>query len=103
MIKVKRKKGRAQIRFGSELTIYHAEVIHTELAPLLRECDELEFKLGEVAEIDTAGVQLLLVSKRAMADRGGELRLSDHSAAVVEAFDLYQLHGHFGDPVVLSH
>jgi anti-anti-sigma factor len=76
-----------------ELSIYRA----AELKPLvLAAVDERveAFDLAEVTEIDTAGVQLLLLARREAAARGRTLQLSGASPAVRSAFALLELDGH---------
>ena len=53
-------------------------------------------------ELDTAGVQLLAWIKQEAKRRGKPLTLSAHSPAVVEVFDLLQVAGLFGDPILLA-
>lgn len=85
-----------------EFSIYRA----AELKPVILQAVEaspvLEIDLSGVAEFDTAGVQLLLLAKRVAADKGHELRLVRHSAAVVDVLQLLDLAAHFGDPLVVA-
>jgi anti-anti-sigma factor len=76
-----------------ELSIYRA----AELKPLmLAALDDrvAGFDLSEVTEIDTAGVQLLLLARREAAARGLALRLASASPAVRSAFALLELDSH---------
>ncbi|MBG7619154.1 STAS domain-containing protein [Herbaspirillum sp. AP02] len=52
--------------------------------------------LAGVDEIDTAGIQLLLLLRRELAERGRQLEIGAYSPAVVAALDLLQLHERFG-------
>lgn len=84
-----------------EMTIYRAvELKQTLLAALERE-GRLEIDLSGVAEIDSAGVQLLMLTRRSAQERGRELRLVHHSHAVLEVFELFGLGACFGDPLVI--
>jgi len=47
-------------------------------------------------------VQLLMLAKREANAAGRTLRLVGHSRAVLEAFELLDLAGHFGDPILLA-
>lgn len=85
-----------------EMTIYTAAQLKPVLLALLDECHAAELDLSQVAEIDTAGMQLLLLAKREAARAGKELRLVGHSAAVVDALDLCNLTADFGDQVILT-
>ena len=57
--------------------------------------------LSAVTELDTAGVQLLMLAKRTAQKQQGQLRLVGHSAAVLEVFDLLHLAAYFGDDLVI--
>jgi anti-anti-sigma factor len=52
---------------------------------------DLELDLHEVSELDTAGLQLLLLGRREAARRGLRLVLVDPSPAVTRAFALVNL------------
>ena len=54
-----------------------------------------------MSEIDSAGVQLLMLAKREAQARGGELHLCGHSPAVLDVFELLDLAAFFGDPLVM--
>lgn len=85
-----------------ELTIYHAHYAKQRLLELVHHHQDIEIDLSGVSEIDTAGLQLLLLAKRDGAALSRQLRYQKHSAAVVEILDLYDLTAPFGDPVLLS-
>lgn len=84
------------------MTIYTAAQIKESLLSTMEGCAELEMNLGQVSEIDTAGLQLLALAKREAADRNKPLHFVAHSQAVLDMLDLCNLAGAFGDPVVLS-
>jgi len=89
------------LRIEGELTIYRAAELKNTLLAAVAEHDTLDIDLSAVTEFDTAGVQLLLVAKRAAAARQHTLRLVGHSAPVIDVFELLDLSSHFGDPIVL--
>ena len=86
----------AALRIEGELTIYHAAELKQMLLPLPSGNDAIELDLSRVSEIDSAGVQLLLLARREASRAGREWRLGATSPAVDEAFALLDLHGHFG-------
>jgi anti-anti-sigma regulatory factor len=96
----KRKDGKAAI--SETLTIYDAAAGKQALLDVLDGVAELEIDLSAVTEIDTAGVQLLVMLKRAATKAGKKLRLVAHSPASLEVLDRYNLVAYFGDPVVIS-
>lgn len=83
------------------LTIYEAPALKAQLMAAVAEGRHLELDLAQVGEIDTSGVQLLLLAKREAAARGLNLGLVNHSAAVREVLDFLNLVGYFGDPLVI--
>lgn len=89
--------GRAAL--SGELTIYTAAAIKSRLGELLGEQASIEIDLAGVAEIDTAGLQLMLMLKR---KPGAEVSFVHHSSAVLRLVDLANLAGTLGDPVLIS-
>lgn len=84
-----------------ELTIYTAAELKGRLLEALAAPEPLEIDLSQVSEIDTAGLQLLMLAKREAAARGTSLTLTGHSHAVIECLDLCNLTAAFGDQVVI--
>lgn len=81
-----------------ELTIYRAEELCATLKAALAAGNDLEVNLGDVTEMDSAGVQLLIAAKRAATAMQREMRLVEHSPAVREVFDILDLGFHLGVP-----
>ena len=90
------------LALAGELTIYRAAELKAELLEAVRRDAELEIDLSGVTELDTCGVQLLMLAKRCAQEQGGSLRLTGHSPAVLDAFELFDLAGWFGDPLVMA-
>lgn len=90
------------LRIDGELSIYRAAELKPVLLQAVESSPVLEIDLSGVVEFDTAGVQLLLLAKRCATERGHELRLVRHSAAVVDVLQLLDLAAHFGDPMVVA-
>lgn len=85
-----------------ELTIFTASERKNRLLDFLKSDDELEINLSKVSEIDTAGLQLLILIKREAAKTGKTLRLVMHSKPVLEILELTRLSQSFGDQIVLA-
>lgn len=87
------------LRLEGELTIFRAMELKSMLLaePLPQEID-----LAGVTEIDTAGVQLLLLAKKTAQTQQQDLHLVGHSAAVLEVFELLNVAAFFGDPLVMA-
>ncbi|MDY7572749.1 STAS domain-containing protein [Actimicrobium sp. CCI2.3] len=91
------------MRIDGELTIYRADEIKSLLMAALAKPGDLELDLSGVSDIDTAGLQLLMLAKKTSLAGATALHLTRHSAAVAEVFELLDLTGYFGDPLVLPH
>lgn len=85
-----------------EITIYTALALKERLLAPLDQCAEMKIDLTGVSEIDSAGLQLLVLAKNEARVRGRNLSISGHSPAVLEVLDLCNLEGFFGDPVLIG-
>lgn len=85
-----------------ELTIYTAAEQKTSLLAFLNSDNELELNLAQISELDTAGLQLLILLKREAAQSGKLLRFVMHSKVVLDILELTRLTSAFGDQVVLA-
>lgn len=85
-----------------ELTIYTAAKEKANLVAFLATGDDLEINLANVEEIDTAGLQLLIMIKREAARQNKKLSFVLHSQAVLDILELANLSTIFGDQLVLS-
>ena len=101
MVNVERIDNGCKVRIAGEMTIYTAAEMKAPLLAPLQDCAELEVDLAQVSEIDTAGLQLLVLAKRESLKQGRRLRLVGHSDAVMEVLDMCGMAGFFGDPVVI--
>ncbi len=96
------KRAHRKIAIGGPMTIYEAREHKRALLQALGRGAELEVDLSGVTELDTAGIQLLVLAKREAARASKVMRLTAHSQASLDAIDLYNLGGYFGDPVLIS-
>jgi len=84
-----------------DLTIYHAAAHKACLLEALAAYDSVELDLSRIGEMDTAGVQLLILFKREAQKLGKACRLVGHSPAVREVIDFLHLAAWLGDPMVI--
>jgi len=84
------------ITVSGELTIYTASEWRDRLIGEMAGTDDIRLQLAEVAEIDSAGLQLLLAAKRLANSEGRQLELANPSAAVRGLFDLVRLNEQLG-------
>ena len=89
----------ARLALEGELTIYVAAETKARLANAMLSADRLEIDLSGITEIDTAGLQLMLLAKRNI---GKDVVFVNHSPAVLRLLDLANLGSVLGDPLVLS-
>jgi anti-sigma B factor antagonist len=83
------------LRVEGEFTIYRAAELKRALLPLPAGTGPVELDLAEVTEIDTAGIQLLLLARREAIAAGRTARLVASSPAVDEALRLLDVQSLF--------
>lgn len=100
--KVNNNDGVLQVSIQDDMTIYNARSLKETLLGYCHSgTQELQLDLSAVTEIDSAGLQLLLLLKAEAQKRGFTLCLLRHSVAVIEVFELLKLGMYFGDPIVI--
>ncbi|WP_373990083.1 STAS domain-containing protein [Duganella sp. BuS-21] len=90
-----------RISIDGELNIYRAADLKVTVLEALRKTRVLEIDLSGVTELDTAGLQVLMLAKQAAAADQRELRLLQHSPAVLDIFEMLDLGAFFGDAVLI--
>ena len=101
MAKAKSDQRHQSITINEDMTIYNAAIQKSMLLDTLADCEELDLDLSQVSEMDTAGFQVLLLTKREAIKTNKTVRLTAHSKAVTELLDLYNMGSYFGDPMVI--
>lgn len=94
----------ATLAIRGEFTIFTAQALKEALLTAITSAagnDEITIDLSEVSEMDTAGLQLMLMAKREAVALGKRLRFVRHSDEVLELIDLCDLAGEFGDPLLI--
>jgi anti-sigma B factor antagonist len=87
------------LRIEGELTIFRA----MELKPVLLAVPPVdEVDLSGVTDLDTAGVQLLMLAKKTALAEQRDIKLVAHSPAVLEVFELLNVAAYFGDHLVMD-
>lgn len=90
-----------RISIDGEMNIYRAADLKVTVLEALRKTRVLEIDLSGVTELDTSGLQVLMLAKQAAAADQRELRLLQHSPAVLEIFEMLDLGAFFGDAVLI--
>lgn len=93
--------GTSRLVVDGPLTIYNAVELKEQLISSVRGHSKLEMDLSCVAEVDTAGFQLLVLAKHESQRINHSLSITGHSDPVRELVDFYGMVGFFGDPVVI--
>jgi anti-sigma B factor antagonist len=101
-IRTKKRKGISILHIEGDMTISTAVALKKELMKHIAKPCEREIDLSEVSEMDSAGIQLLILAKRDATKHNTPLRLTSHSRAVLEVMDTYNLAAYFGDPILIS-
>lgn len=82
----KKRDRKNQLEIGGELTIYVAAELKEKIAALLNGDDAIEIDLSQIGEIDSAGLQLLLLARRECAQREKPIVFSNPSEAVLDCW-----------------
>jgi len=88
-----------QLVLDGELTIYDAAELKDLLLERLHASSTLTVDLSGVTELDTAGVQLMLMLQHESAALGKTLQWKKHSAHVSQVLALLNLGSTLGEPV----
>lgn len=91
----KKKNAVTKLALDGELTIYTAAELKEKIAGALQAELPIEIDLSQIGEIDTAGLQLLLLAKRECATRNKAIEFSQPSQAVLDTLQLCGLSDEF--------
>jgi anti-sigma B factor antagonist len=80
------------------MTFARALELRDGMLGALAQPSPIELDLSDVTEIDSAGVQLLLLAKKAATTSDKQLQLIGQSTAVRRVLELLRLDTHFGEP-----
>ncbi|MBS1196391.1 MAG: putative binding protein (contains domain) [Proteobacteria bacterium] len=97
------KKSNVQrIVVDKDMTIYNVAVFKKQWLEALNQTSVLELDLSQVAEIDTAGIQLLILTKREAQLLARTMAIVAHSPAVSDIIDFCNMAAYFGDPLLIQ-
>ncbi|HEY5802049.1 MAG TPA: STAS domain-containing protein [Burkholderiaceae bacterium] len=85
-----------RLRIEGDMTVYRAPELKATLLAALGGGDACELDLSAVADIDSAGVQLLALAQQAAKREGVALSIGAISQPVAQALALFDLAAHFG-------
>jgi anti-anti-sigma factor len=87
--------GLCRLQIEGDMTIYQAAEMMEKFLPCWRDYREFELNLSGVGEMDSAGIQLLLVFDRKSEGSGRKACLLDPPEAVSEVLNIYRLDHRF--------
>lgn len=90
---------RCCLAIDGEATIYSVAELKAGFAALAPSCAMVEIDLSGVTEIDTAGLQLMLMAKRI---EGRNVHFVNHSDVVLQLLEMSNLAGAVGDPLIIA-
>lgn len=90
-----------RLALEEDMTIYHALEQKTRLLEALASCDVLELDLLQVNDMDTAGMQLLILLKKEAQRSGKRVCIVAHSQSVHAVIDVCNLAAELGDPLLI--
>jgi anti-sigma B factor antagonist len=99
MFKYEENENDIYISISNDLDIYTAIEFKTLLDKVIDDKRELEINLAEVTQIDCAGIQHLMLTKKERDKRNLGLSLVQPSNVVLDAFGFLRLVSYFNDPV----
>ncbi len=100
-IEVKRNQENCEFIVTDEMTIYTASQMKKAFLDNLDGCRNVEVSLEHVGEMDSAGLQLMLMLSVEAKRQDIELHFTRHSAAVIDVLETLNLVAHFADPIVI--
>ena len=93
--------GICALLIAEKMTIHTAASHKEALLGYLEQCTELQIDLSQVSDMDSAGLQVLLLTKREANQSNKRVRLVAHSPATQAVFELLNIAFHFDDIPVL--
>lgn len=104
-IKVKSNDGGCEVLIEEDMTIYEAIKQKKKLLNALKKLkknEQIKIDLSNVNEMDTAGLQVLLLIKQTAEKARQVVLLVAHSPATLDVINRYNLASYFGDPLIIS-
>lgn len=93
----------SSLSIAGEFTIFTANDLKARLLEAIAsaESNDIDIDLSDVTEIDSAGLQLMVMAKREAVASGKNVRFCQHSGPVLDLIELCDLTGFFGDPILI--
>lgn len=97
-IKITQKRNNStEIAISGELTIYCAMEVYQEHFQQIKLKEITLLKLGSITEIDTAGIQLLIMLMKIANEQKSSYQITTLGEAIADYSNLFQLNHYFID------
>ncbi len=97
-IKITQKRNNStEIVISGELTIYCVMEVFQQHFQQIKLKELTLFKLGNISEIDTAGVQLLIMLMKLVKEQNSSYQIASLGEALADYSNLFQLNRYFID------
>jgi len=97
-IKITQKRNNStEIAISGELTIYCAMEVYQQHFQQIKLKELTLFKLANITEIDTAGVQLLIMLMKIVKEQNSHYQITSLGEAISDYSNLFQLNRYFID------
>jgi len=97
-VKITQKRNNStEIIISGELTIYCAMEVYQQHFQQLKVKEITLLQLGSITEIDTAGVQLLIMLMKIVSEQNSSYQITSLGEAVTDYSNLFQLNRYFID------
>jgi len=97
-IKITQKRNNStEIAISGELTIYCAMEVFQQHFQQIKLKELTLLKLGDITEIDTAGVQLLIMLMKLVKEQNSSYKIASLAEALADYSNLFQLNRYFID------
>lgn len=87
-------------KIEGDLTIYTAAELKPDFERLIADPRDMELSLVNVSEIDSSGIQWLMLIQRERSRDNLSFRLIDHSNEVLQVFKDLELFSYFKEPII---
>ncbi len=94
-VNTEKNDGICKMRIEGDMTIFNAADLKKDLLDNLNECSELEMDLSQVNEMDTTGLQLLILAKREAVALNKGFRIISCSPATTNVLELFNMKDYF--------
>jgi len=94
---IQKRNNSTEIAITGELTIYCAMEVFQQHFQQIKLKELTLLKLGGITEIDTAGVQLLIMLMKIVSEKNSQYQITSLGEALTDYSNLFQLNRYFVD------